>query len=137
MRTKTLLFSIFTIFLMSCNRPKCESKNAIFNTNEVVSNEYKKELVKELKRVGIEKVRYWLKNYIEEDGNEFISVNIQGEGLCAEGLIKMNHWKNIEGIKKAKGKSYRGAELRGLTFDIKSSKNNIEFIYKNTAEIID
>ena len=122
---------------MSCNRPKCENKNSIFNTNEVASNEYKKELVKELQRVGIEKVRYWLKNYIKEDGNEYILVNIQGEGLCTEGLIKMNHWKNIEGIKKAKGKSYIGAELRGLTFDIKSSENNIEFIYKNTAEIID
>jgi len=137
MRTKTLLLSIFIIFLMSCNRPECENKNSIFNTNEVESNEYKKELIKEIQRVEKEGVTYWLKSYVEKNGNEYILVNIQGNGLCAEGLLKVNNWTNIEGIRKAKGKSYIGAELRDLTFDIKYSENNIEFIYKNVAKIID
>lgn len=122
---------------MSCGRPECENKNSIFNTNEVTSNEYKKELIKELQRVEKEGVTYWLKSYVEKSGNEYILVNIQGNGLCAEGLLKVNNWTNIEGIRKAKGKSYIGAELKDLTFDIKYSENNIEFIYKNVAQIID
>ena len=51
MRTKAILLSVFIIFLMSCNRPECENKNSVFNTNEVASNEYKKELIKEIQRV--------------------------------------------------------------------------------------
>jgi hypothetical protein len=98
----------------------------------------KKELIKEIQRIEKEGVAYWLKSDVEKSGNEYILVNIQGEGLCAGGLLKVNNWTNIEGIrKKTKGKSYIGAELRNLTFDIKYSESNIEFIYKNVAKIID
>ena len=43
----------------------------------------------------------------------------------------------IEGIKKTKGVTYIGAELRGLTFDVITTGGSIDFIYKNIKSIVD
>ena len=69
--------------------------------------------------------------------SEFITVNIQGDGLCAKGLLQVSDWKNIEGIKRTKGVSYNGAQLKGLTFDIITNGESIDFIYKNIESIVD
>jgi len=138
MKTKSILIlSILLIFLGSCNKPDCENTNSIFDSNRVESNTYKKELIKEMDRVGKENLTYWLSSYTEQNGKEFISINIQGDGLCAKGLLQVNDWKNIEGIKRTKGVSYNGAELKSLTFDIITNGESIDFIYKNIESIED
>lgn len=138
MKTKSILIlSTLLIFLASCDRPDCENTNSIFDSNGAETNAYKKELVKEMDRVGKENLTYWLSNYTEQNGKEFITVNIQGDGLCAKGLLQVSDWKNIEGIKRTKGVSYNGAQLKGLTFDIITNGESIDFIYKNIASIVD
>ena len=138
MKTKSILIlSTLLIFLASCDRPDCENTNSIFASNGAETNAYKKELVKEMDRVGKENLTYWLSNYTEQNGKEFITVNIQGDGLCAKGLLQVSDWKNIEGIKSTKGVSYNGAQLKGLTFDIITNGESIDFIYKNIESIVD
>ena len=138
MKTKsTLILFTFLIFLASCNRPDCENTNSIFDSNSLETNVYKEELVKEMDRIGKENLTYWLSNYVEQNGKEFITVNIQGDGLCAKGLLQVNDWTNIEGIKKTKGVSYNGAQLKGLTFDVITNEESIDFIYKNLESIVD
>ena len=136
MKTKSFLI-LSILFLGSCNRPNCENTNSVFDSNSIETNTYKKELVKEMARVGKENLTYWLSNYTEQNGKEFIIVNIKGNGLCAKGLLQVNDWKNIEGIKRAKGVSYKGAELKGLTFDIITNAESIDFIYNNIERIVD
>ncbi len=132
-----LILSTLLIFLASCDRPNCKNTNSIFDSNGIETNVYKNELVKEMDKVGKENLTYWLSNYTEQNGKEFITVNIQGDGLCAKGLLQVNDWKNIEGIKRTKGVSYNGAELKGLTFDIVTNGESIDFIYKNIESIVD
>ncbi|WP_323758032.1 hypothetical protein [Roseivirga sp.] len=138
MKTKSIIASfIVLVFFSSCDRPDCQNTNSIFDLNGLETTVYKQELVKEMDRVGKENLTYWLSDYTEQNGQEFITVNIQGDGLCAKGLLQVNDWTNIEGIKKTKGVSYIGTELRGLIFDIFTSGESIDFIYKSTESIVD
>jgi len=138
MKTKSLLIlSILLIFLASCDRPDCKNTNSIFDSNGVETNMYKQELIKEMHRIGKNNLTYWVSSYTEQNGKEFITVNIQGDGLCAKGLLQVNDWNIIEGIKKTKGDSYIGAQLKGLTFDIITNGESIDFIYKNIVSIVD
>ncbi|WP_157716104.1 hypothetical protein [Roseivirga echinicomitans] len=138
MKTKSIIASFIVLILFaSCDRPGCENTNSIFDLNGLETTVYKQELVKEMDRAGRENLTYWLSDYTEQNGQEFITVNIQGDGLCAKGLLQVNDWTNIEGIKKTKGVSYIGAELKGLTFDIITTGESIDFIYKNIESIVD
>lgn len=138
MKTKSTIASFIVLILFaSCDRPDCENTNSIFHLNGLETTVYKQELVKEIDRVGKENLTYWLADYTEQNGKEFITVNIQGNGLCAKGLIQVNDWTNIQGIKKTKGASYIGAELKGLTFNIITKNESIDFVYKSTESIVD
>jgi len=136
-RMTFLTLSIVVFILTSCDRPECENTNPIFNSNSIESNTYKKELSKEIDRIGKENLTYWLSEYSEQDGQEYIVIQIQGEGLCAKGLIHVTDWKNMKGIKSSKGKGYRGAQLKGFDFDIISEGKSIIFEFNKLGRIID
>ena len=132
--------SIFVYVLVlgtSCDRPECKNTNSILSTNSDQSMEYRKELLKEISRIGIENLDYWFSDYSELEGKEYITVYVQGNGLCAKATILVNDWTNIEGIRRTKGKGYHGAKLIGLTFDAKTTEETIEFIYKGVDRILD
>ena len=138
MKTKSILIlSVFLIFLASCDRPDCKNTNSLFDSNTMESAIYKQELIREMDVLGKENLTYWLSNYSEQNGKEFIVVNIQGEGLCAQGLLQVNDWTDIEEIKRTKGHSYNGAQLKGLIFDIINNGESIDFIYKGLESIVD
>ncbi len=138
MKLKSILFlATALIFLASCDRPDCKNTNPVFDSNGLESNTYKQELIKEMDRIGKSNLTYWLSSYSEQNGKEFITVNIQGGDLCAKGLLQVTDWKNIEGIKRNKGVSYIGAQLKGLTFDIITTEESVDFIYKNVERIVD
>ena len=101
------------------------------------SKEYKNELAKEIRRIGITNLSYWLKSYLEKDDKEYIIVNIQNKDLCAKGMIEVKDWSKIEGIRKSKGISYRGAELEGFVFEINESNGSTNFVYQTLDQIID
>jgi hypothetical protein len=138
MKVKSILIlSTLIIFLASCDRPDCKNTNSVFDSNGLETNVYKQELIQEMDRIGKSNLTYWLSSYTEQNEKEFITVNIQGDGLCAKGLLQVNDWKNIEGIKRTKGVSYRGAQLKGLTFDIITNGESIDFIYNSIERIVD
>ena len=132
-----LILSSFVFLFASCDRPECKNTNPIFDSNGVETNIYKKELIKEIERIGKENLTYWLSEYSEQNGQEYITVHIQGAGLCAKGTIRVTDWKNMNGIKKTKGKGYHGSELRDLNFDAISEGDSITFVFKNLGAIID
>jgi hypothetical protein len=138
MKVKSILIlSTLIIFLASCDRPDCKNTNSVFDSNGLETDVYKQELIQEMDRIGKSNLTYWLSSYTEQNEKEFITVNIQGDGLCAKGLLQVNDWKNIEGIKRTKGVSYRGAQLKGLTFDIITNGESIDFIYNSIERIVD
>lgn len=138
---KTTNLSIMILFasliIVSCNRPSCENKNPIFNKYDIHAVEYKTELINQIEKNGQENLTYWLNSYVEENGQEYIIVDIQNDSLCAKGVLKVNDWNNIEEIKRTKGKSYMGAELKGLVFSVEKDSNKIELVYKSLTQIVD
>ena len=130
-----LIFSI-TGFI-SCDRPKCNNENPIFENYEPDSEVYKDELSKQLKNIDQSELTYWLQKYDEKDGKEYLYFHIQGDGLCAILNLRVNNWTKLENVREKKGVSYRGAEFTNLKFEIREDSLSTEFIYKTFDKIID
>lgn len=133
---KSILF-ILLIAFVSCDRPKCNNENPLFENNKPESKVYKDELVKQLKDIDQTKLKYWLQKYEERDGKEFLYFNIQGEELCAIIVLTMEEWDKLELVREKKGVSYRGAEFTNLKFETRKDSFSTEFIYKTFDRIID
>lgn len=130
-----LIFSILVV--ASCDRPECENMNVVLDQYEYDSNEYKNELADLVHAADTNSLSYWLHNYHEKAGKEYLGVYIQGGDICAKGEILVNDWDKIEGIRTSQGQGYRGAQLVGLTFDIQQNSGQTEFIYRDLEYIRD
>lgn len=140
MKPKTIITLITLLIFfatVSCDRPNCKNKNPIFDSHAINSAEYKAELLREIEKQGQENLTYWFSDYTEQNGGEYIVVNIQNHSLCAKGMIRINDWQKLEGIKRTKGLGYVGALLKGFTFDMRKEAGHIEFVYKDIDRIVD
>ena len=124
-------------FVIGCDRPECKNLNPIFDTCSPESFEYKKELAKQLNLVDKSKLTFWLKEYREEKGNEELLFNVQGDGLCAVIVMKVENWNKMELVRQKKGVSFRGALFQNLKFEVRQNESDISFIYRDLDRIID
>ena len=129
-------FVIFSLlcFVASCGRPQCKNTDPVFAGSAPDTKEYKQELVKQLKASDAAGLHYWIDNYLEKDGKMYMGIYIQGNGLCAKGILDITNKSRLDNFTQAKGKSYSGAELRGLTYSIDANDN---LVFENVAEIKD
>ncbi len=135
----TQIFALIAIIILfhSCDRPACKNLNPIFDKYSPYSKEYKAELVKQLGKTERTKLTYWFKEYITLNGEEFLLFDIQGNGLCAVIVLKVEQGSKLEQVRQKKGISFRGAEFTNLKFDILQDSTEIKFIFENFDEIID
>lgn len=125
------------IGLSACDGPACTNRNPVFDRASYSSQEYQQELADRINRIGMDKLSYWLDAYVQEHGNEYILVDVRHDSLCAMAMIRVKDWDKIEGVKRTKGVSYKGAELRGLTFSVINDSSGVEFIYRTLDRIVD
>ena len=130
-----LAFSL--ICFISCDRPRCNNKNLIFETFEPNSKKYKDELVAQLNSVDSSQLAYWLQKYDNQNGKETLYFNIQGDGLCAVLHLSVNHWNKLEHIRERKGIGRRGAEFTNLKFQIYQDSSSTHFVYISYDRLID
>ena len=136
-RLKFLLLSIFLLILNSCDRPKCNNNNTIFDNYAPENNIYKAELEKHIKKIGADNLKYWLRGYVEKNEEEYLLVNVQNDSLCAIMQLKVNNWNKLEDIRQRKGVGRRGAELDDLKYTIVKKESRVDFIYDSLSFIID
>lgn len=136
MKTFTL-FSIASLLFISCDRPECTNINPVFEANLPESSEYKTELATRLDK-NSNNLTYWFDRYEEKDSRQYIHAFVQGDSLCAKAVILLqNPNEKLDGIIKAKGGGYHGAELDGLEFATVKKAGETIFVYKNLNRIID
>lgn len=133
----SLVLAGVLFFFISCDRPDCFNDNPVFDENSPDSKVYKDELINELKSVDQTKLKYWLRSYEEKYGQEYLNFYVQGEGLCAVMEMNVKNWDGLEDLRDKRGVSYRGAEFRGLSYEVKRTDYETQFIYKNHERIID
>ena len=135
---KTLTAFCVLTFIASCDRPECKNTNSVFDKYSPETKEYKEELVKQLKRIDNSKLSYWLDKYQEDDSVQYLHVFIQGEALCAKGIVTIKKWDDkLDGIRTSNGMGYSGAELSNLKIDIYQDSTKTEFIYNSVDAIVD
>ena len=128
-------FLVFAISFTACSNVENKSTNPFTNLSSN-SKEYKDKLAQKI-RSNPEEVSYFINKYLERKGNAYLDVQIKGSNFEATGLVLVNNWNKLEGIKRTKGIGYSGAELKGLQLDIRESETGAEFIYKDVDWIVD
>lgn len=132
-----IVTSILSVVVSACDKPECTNTNPIFDKNQPESRIYQDELAFQIQKTGTEYLSYWFRNYENQNGNELLYFSVQGDSLCATMILEVRDWSNLSDLREKKGESYRGAEFRGLKFDIEQDSLSTRFIYKGQLEIID
>ena len=138
LKLSQILFPVIAVCLtVACDRPDCINTNPVFDQYSPESEEYKNELINQLKLNDGEELRYWLKKYDAEHGQEYLYFYVQGGNLCAVMQMKVDNWKGMEDLREKKGVSYRGAEFKGLTYQVSRDESGTKFTYQSYQRIID
>ena len=135
--SRFLLVIVLSSQLFGCDRPECRNMNPVFDRYKPGEKAYNDELLLSIDKLDANNLRYWFREYREINGQEEICFYIQGDGLCAEMVMKVNDWSQLEALRKVKGNTYHGAEFTGLKYDIIGDSSNTEFIFKSYTSIID
>jgi hypothetical protein len=140
MKKKFTLLACFTLLALniSCGKHECKNTNTVFDTYAPGSTEYNDELLKQIGSADPSSIHYWFDSYEEKEGAEYLHISIQGDNLCAKGIISVvNPDEKLKSLLKAKGKGYSGAELEHLQFSIYKDADKTELIYESMDAIID
>jgi hypothetical protein len=125
------------VHIYSCNMPACKNTDPVFDQFSPGSREYNTELAQQMRKQGAGGLRYWFDRYTERHGKQYITVVIQGDSLCARGEILVLNKAGLEHMIEMKGKSYSGAELRGLRIRVEQDSGKPVFVYHGLEKIID
>ena len=138
MKNPKFLSLIVLIFaLTACNRVAHKNTNQTFNKFKPSSLEYKQELAEEIQTSRPGELKFIFNDYLKINGKEYLNINVQGDELDASGVVLVNNWTKLEGLKKTLGIGYRGAELKNLKMDITYQDSEPVLIYKDIDKIVD
>ena len=138
MQLSSIIASItFLLLLIACSNPPCENRNQVFDNYSFEKKQYKDELRKQIQLIGAEKLSYWVDSYFEKDSLTYLTVNFNGEGICAKGVLLVTDWSKIKDIQRTKGMGYQGAELVGLKFDMPNNESSDDFVYRDVDYVRD
>ena len=123
--------------LNSCDMPECENHNPVFAQYNPEDEPYKAELARQIERRGQENLRYWVDRYFVEDSTKYLGIFVQGDSLCAKGILEIREPGRLEHLIKVNGGGYSGAGLSGLRMKIERDGGSTNFVFKEVRRIID
>jgi hypothetical protein len=142
-KTEHMNLSILKITLISCivaltacNNVKVNTSDSVFEKFSPTTKEYKNELATKLKS-NPEGLLYTFNKFVENDGKEYLDIQVRGDDFEATGLVLVNNWNKLEGIRRTKGQSYETAELRGLKLVIQENPLGANLVYNDLEKIVD
>ncbi len=129
------LLATLSVFTSSCDRKACKNLNPVFDQYPPESQEYKKELAKQMQHEGAENLSYWYNKSQEINGQEYLELFIQNDYVCAKGIIQVKDKTKRRGLQNNKG--YSGAQLKGVAIKTEENAEGINFVLENIEKIID
>lgn len=101
----------------SCSSYECENFNPVFESSAPTDAIYKSELAKQLSADS--DFIWYFESYAASADGERLYLRVVGDRLCAIAEFEVvEENPKLDGIKKAKGGGYRGAEFRDLKYTI-------------------
>lgn len=140
LKVNVVVLCLLMLLVQSCDRPECRNTNVVFDKFSPFQNEYKAELVKRISMVDREKLQYWISERVVKEGRTYMVVDIDGEGLCAKGVIDITYvpqTNNLKQFQESTGKGYKGARLSGLKYKISNTDGVYSFFFVNVNAIVD
>ena len=131
-----ILITLCILTIVRCGKPDCVNTNQIFKEYKPDQIEYQNEIAK-LMELDYDKIDFWLNKYLKNEKGEFIDIQISGDKVCANALVRVTDWTKMEGIQKTQGHAYSGAELVGLKFSLERDSIDTYFLYKDITKVID
>ena len=135
---KPKIIHLFLIILsISCGRPECKNTNSVFDKFTPDTKEYKTELLKQIEAADAGQLRYWFIRNFEKNEKDYIEINIQSGNICAKAEVRVDEWGNMTAIKKKKGVSYSGAELKGFEMMMVQDSSTTNLVFVDVDKISD
>lgn len=141
-RTRLKSFGIYAsaIAIILCvakfSEHRC-TRNAILDKYPPESREYKTELLARLRTTNPADMDYYLEDYIEKDGRQFLDVSMHSQQLCAITRMEITGLEKMAWIIDGKAMGSHGAGLDDLKFGIDSSDGDYRFYVKDFDHLID
>jgi len=139
MKSIKIIFVTVISLLASCDRPECKNTNPILLRYQPSEPEYKAELAKQLAAMPTADLTFWIRKCIDTGDKTWMSINIQGNNLFAEGLLDITEdkHKRLAHYKEVKGVGYTGAELKGLHYTVDSANGSYNLKFVDVLSIAD
>ena len=137
---RSLIAGLLVCALQSCDRPECKNTNPVFDKYTPDQKIYKQELARLLNKVNRDELGYWIDKHAEKDGKILMSIFIQGDGICARGIVDITNVPDGDKLKTyqmSTGGGYRGAGLNGFKYRIDTTNDACTLIYEHVDKIVD
>ncbi|MBX2905449.1 MAG: hypothetical protein KF744_05385 [Taibaiella sp.] len=128
---------ISSLLLASCGEPQCTNTNSVFDKYPVDGKEYNAELLRVLQHQDGYNLSFWINRYISVNNRHYMQVKVHGDDLCANMVFEIGGVKRLENFITIAGKSYSGAELKGVTYTVDSIGGSIHFVMTGLTRVID
>lgn len=130
------LIVVLCLLLSACHSNEGINKEPIFKNNPPESGVYQNKLA-DLIKADDDALSYYIKDYVIQNGHDYLVVKVSGPNVLATALIQINDPKGIEDIVVQRGEGYIGAELEGLKIDVIKAPKGAVFLYKSVDNIVD
>lgn len=125
---------IFALLLASaCGKPDCNNTNPVFDQYGTDEETYQQELIRQLKSANQGEMTFWIAGYAERNGRPHLLVDMVGEGICAQGWVRIDDPSGIEHVVRNQARGYRGAELVGLQLEVSDDA----LVYRSVQRVVD
>lgn len=127
------------VALLSCSKPDCTNSNPVFNKYAPNTKQYNEELARQLKKHKPNQLRYWIESTAISGNREYLVAEVQGEDLCAMLWLDITNDgdRKMEHVKLVKARSYEGAALLGLKYQVAENEDGYHFVYQSVEVVLD
>lgn len=140
MKTRILLsVGLVSAFLVYKSFPKyyfSAEPPCVASFSDLQGNAYEQAIGDYLEDKKPSGFRYFFQTFTQEDGKDYMIVNMRNDTYCFDVKIRVKQWGKLEGMKRTNGISYP-KELYNLQWKLEQGAGRRELIFQDMHDVID